>query len=199
MAGYSAHGYGIAFRKDEERTKNITSKSLRSGRAVDMIKFTGLIYPEVFERLRHVEFHIDTFDRTLYCEHLSARLAMKTQGQLWSLFSALYTRIHTPKQKIAHGGDWKVVVHTGGPMGAQLMLRVLEPLLIDPFCQAVILGKISFHLEGKFPENWKNIFCHFRGKNFITKKVEAIDTKSADLDADLLDMIFDDDDDGMWF
>ena len=63
FAGWSRWSSGVFFRVDDEKTKATTSRSLRSGRAVDMVKHRGLIYEKMLYRLRHVEFHIDIFDR----------------------------------------------------------------------------------------------------------------------------------------
>ena len=60
---------GLSYRVDS--TKSETARVLRSGREVDMMKHTGLIYPKVFHRLRHVQFHIEVFDRSRICDHLT--------------------------------------------------------------------------------------------------------------------------------
>jgi hypothetical protein len=193
LAGFSSYFSGVAFRIDEPKTKNITSKSLRSGQTVDMVKYKGLIYEKTFQRLRHVEFHVDTFNRTSYCKHLSLLLARRTQTHLWELYVLLRRRMQMPKQE--HGRDWTVVIHSSSPMGSRLMHRVFEPLLTPTFARAVTLGKMSLQLEGKFPETWKKVFRHHKGECFITDKVEAVDTTSADLSSVDLELYFDYDED----
>jgi hypothetical protein len=51
---------GVAFRRDDAKSKNTTSRTLRSGRAVDMVKYRGLIYEKMFRKLRHVELRVGT-------------------------------------------------------------------------------------------------------------------------------------------
>lgn len=49
---------GVFFFRIDEATKASGTRSLRSGRTIDMIKYHGLIYEKIFCQLRHVELRV---------------------------------------------------------------------------------------------------------------------------------------------
>ena len=58
---------GVQIREDDPKTKCTTSRTLRSGRAVDMVKYYGLIYRYMLHRLRNVEYLVEIFSREGMC------------------------------------------------------------------------------------------------------------------------------------
>jgi hypothetical protein len=80
-----------------------------------MVKHKGLIYSKSLHRLRHVEFHIDIFDRSQMCDHMTVFFAQRVLYSVASLWNIAYTRIDKKFPKGSpRGFGWSIRVHSLG-------------------------------------------------------------------------------------
>jgi hypothetical protein len=176
---------------DDPRDASITSRQLRNGRSVDMISHKGLIYREVFYRLRNVELHVDLFDRAEMCDHMT----LFWTGQFRSILESLYKTItdsSSKKLKSLRTTDrnWSVVIHSVGLLGLGTMYNMLRPILSPAIAKAVGTGKLQMILVGNFSASWETIFSDMIGPGFSADGVNVIEED--DLDPVDLDDFFDD-------
>ncbi|KAH8599388.1 hypothetical protein B0O99DRAFT_389738 [Bisporella sp. PMI_857] len=177
IAFYSVSNAGVAFRIDEQKTKSATSRTLRSGRAVGMMKYKGLIYPHIFGKLRQVEFHVDIPSRVGYCDHMVIYMAKSLRSNLESLEDICRDMHKNTYDVRDHYKKWKIVVHSdGGSHGTHILGSMLEAIRCAPIPFLVKCEKITLTLDGKFPKNWQKLFYKFKGfTGFVTKDVEEIE------------------------
>lgn len=185
-------GFGVALRIDDPKTKNMmTSRSLRSGRAVDMVKHKGLIYEHVLQRVRHFEFEVNLFDRSRMCNHITLRLAKNLQQRVLQLSEFINARMK--KEDIQHGSDWKIVIKSSGKLGYRIMRKILAPIVSKAVAKGVKDKKVSMILDGKFPKGWDTgLFRYFpeEHEGFLTSSVETVNSKKFDIDEDSIDDYF---------
>lgn len=124
IAFYSRSEDGVSYRYDNLKTKNATSRTLRSGREVGMTKFTGHIYRHIFPKLKQVEFHVDIFSRTGYCDHHTLRWGKALRDNLFDLWLSM-----DRSEEALCGRTWEIVIHSAGPHGKGFLEAVLEPIL----------------------------------------------------------------------
>jgi hypothetical protein len=94
---------GSVFRKDDKRSSASTSHALRSGRDVDMLKYTGLIYEHVALRLQNLHFEINMFDRGMTCTHAAITRALCIYGNL-KMISPFLKKRHVQYKNEKKGG-----------------------------------------------------------------------------------------------
>ena len=180
IAFYEKYSAGIDWRVDEERTTRTTTRILRSGRAVGMIKYRGFIYPKIFRNLKNVEFHVEVFSRTSYCDHATASLGAQLRNHLCCLWEVL---IDTRRGDYdLRGKDWQVVIHCPGELdglhGSRFLAEMLNPIIVvSPLQDLVKGGNIALKLKGKFGKGWQDTFKDFMDcRGFSTTELEEVES-----------------------
>ncbi|KAG9243830.1 hypothetical protein BJ878DRAFT_102816 [Calycina marina] len=156
---------GIAYRVDSPKTKFTTTRSLRSGKTVDMVKYNGIVYKKIFQKLKHVELRVDIDDRIGYCDVHAMRMAAAMKSRLETLEKVLKER-----QRSNYAGDpsakhWNLVINSQGILGhtVNYLEFLLSPLLIDDSAPRTLkLGKISVTIKGNWTKNWFKVFEDLR-------------------------------------
>jgi hypothetical protein len=178
---------GVFYRVDDPRAAFATSRQLRNGRSVDMVNHKGLIYKEVFYRLRNVEFHVDLFDRTNMCDHMTLAWIGTFRRMLDTLYETI-TDCSSAELSALRSTcrNWSILIHSVGQLGHTTMYTALEPILAPEVLEAVRNGKLKVELEGNFPQDWESIFSDMMGPGFSADDVNVIDDAGLDpMDLDL--------------
>jgi hypothetical protein len=184
IATYHKHPWdsGLSLRVDDPKTANTTARSLRSGQKVSMVRYRGLMYPGVLQRLRHIEFRVALFDRSQMCNHITLHFARAILNQLLPLSGIIQQRVAIPKKNIGHGRDWKIVISSPGMLGYRVMKKILEPVIYGSAPRGARDEKLQILLEGKFPNGWEGMFNRFlEGDSLVTTSVESVDAKKYDV------------------
>lgn len=180
---------GVYFRVDDPRDASATSRQLRNGRSVSMVNHSGLVYEEIFYRLRHVELRVDLFDKTKMCDYM-ATLNVHTYQRLLAALCRTVTESLMMELSILRPRNlqWSLVIQSLGKIGYRTMHNSIKPILGAVIQKAVQDGKLKMILEGNFPINWESMFSHMMGINFSADMVKVVDTAGmdpADLEARL--------------
>lgn len=173
---------GVAFRVDDPRDATATSRQLRSGRSVGMIKYEGLIYRQIFYRLRYVEFRIDLFSRTAtQCDWAVFHGVMQIRRSIRSICKNI-TDASSPELSIIRPGqtNWTMVIHAPGKLGLNSFALSLKPLFIQEILELIHKGTLKVELRGTFPRTWKTMFKEMMCDNFSASAVEELDEVAID-------------------
>jgi len=164
MIHRSRYYHGVAFRVDEEKSKSTTSRTLRSGRAVDMIKYKGIIYKEVFERLQNVEFKVNVLPCGGYCDYHALRLGLLLRENLLSLYQICSDRQVSTYAQGTLGKKWEIIITGMGDKGngRRFLELILDPLINEKIYNTIKCGDMSMTVRGSWGKNWQNIFRKFR-------------------------------------
>lgn len=172
---------GVFYRVDDPRTALTTSRHLRNGRSIDMVTHKGLIYKDIFSRLRKVEFHVDIFDRTRMCDHATIMAIHISRGILAKLVDTIrecsssdMDALRTPNT------NWHLVLHSTGIIGYGTLLNTIQPLLNSVIIETVRQGLLKVYLEGMFPRNWESICNELMGPHFSAEDVYVFDDAGLD-------------------
>jgi hypothetical protein len=157
-----------------------------------MIKYRGLIYESVLQRLRHLELRVNLFDRSQMCSHITLHFARSILNRLYTLSRVMDQRTGKPKKDIEHGRDWKIVIISPGMLGLRIMRKILSPVIYGAVPRGVRDGKLQVVLEGTFPNGWDTrMFNRFlEGDGFVTGKVDAVDAKDYDVNSMVIEDYF---------
>jgi len=164
---------GIRIRKEDPKTKSITSRNLRSGRSVDMVKHTGGIPEECLHRLRHVHVRIMLPSRENMCIHMAASTVANIALSLEVFFEVLLRRLTKAKGN-THGRHWVITItnRQNSQLNNSLIKTAIRPLLTYEVCNLLKAGLLTMEVEGEMPKNWLRIFWKQRGlKTFFKDKV----------------------------
>lgn len=179
---YQLNEPGLYYRVDDARNASVTSRQLRNGRSVDMISHKGLIYKDIFNRLRNVEFHVDLIDKTHMCDHMTMFWVTHFQTVLQSLYNTLSDCSSKNLGTIsATNRKWTLVIHSVGLIGWYTLKFILQPLLLKAVAKAVHKGKLQMvFLKGKFPRNWDVLFREINGSHLSADQVHVVDNPDLD-------------------
>lgn len=155
QAGVSLRSGFINFREDLTQTKALATRSLRSGRKIDMLRHTGLVYPHVALRLRNLEIIVELKTYLRPCFHTE----MRTYESLVELVELVVTRANQVGQVddlLVQGKKW-VVKFDCANIGLVSLSILVHSLMKPDFFKALRDEKLSFRIEGNMPTGWKNI------------------------------------------
>jgi hypothetical protein len=185
---------GAHFRVDDPRDAFATSRQLRNGRCVTMVNHSGLIYEEIFYRLRRVELRVDLFDATNMCKYMTTFNVECYQQLLEALCRTVKGSLSMELSFLRPRNlQWSLVVQSSGKMGYRTMHNSIKPILTAVIHSVVQDGKLKMTLDGNFPINWETMFSGMMGVNFSADKVKVVDTAGMDppdLEARLLERRF---------
>lgn len=156
---------------------------LRNGQSID-ISHTGLIYKDIFYRLRNVEFHIDVFEKGA----LDEAGLFRHIGELSRVIQKLPETIgeYAPGglgDLRGEGGKLTLVIHPTGFLGPRTMEKALLPLFVLPIIRAIRNGELKVVLKGPFPSHWVHSFVQQIGTTNVTVEEFAMfDARSLDPD-----------------
>lgn len=157
-----------------------------------MVNHRGLIYKDVFYRLRNIEFHIDLLDRTHLCDHLTIHYIHDFQCLLGTLYKTIAEYSSAELKGLqTTDGNRSLIFRSRGMLGHGTLRNSIKPILAPAILEAVRDGKLKVILEGAFPVNWESIFTQMMGPMFSAKEITVIDNPALDpkdLDAVLITM-----------
>ena len=178
-AVWSWYYQGVAFRIDQEKSKSTTSRTLRSGRAVDMLKYKGIIYEKVFMKLKNVELKVTVLPCGGHCDYHDLRLGIIFQQNLESLYRICSNRQASTYAREPSGKNWELVISGTGNKGhgRRFLELILDPIIDGGLVFRVVkLGKMSMAVRGNWGTNWQNLFRKFRKlPGFSANKVVEVD------------------------
>lgn len=173
---------GISFRKDDMKSTGVTSRALRSGRDVDMLKYTGLIYEHVALRLQNVHIQIRLFDRAVVCTHAAINRSLNMYTRLKNFYPFLKKRYveHSRDMKdmkpLGKGPGWTMSIISPSEkcgMTEPSLTSSLHPLLSSSkFFEMIRDGSLQLKVKGKFTSSWTHTFRKARAyRNFNSEDV----------------------------
>lgn len=179
---------GIAFRVDDPKTQDSTSRSLRNGREIDMIKYRGLIYEKVALRLRNIEFRVTLFDRGRMCAHLAVfytkRMHLALQASYWLLLD-LWVQNDREKDKVHRNKSWVIKVLGTGTMSLVTLRNSLRPLVKQTVVDLLGGDDLKMKLQGRYPKGWEAVFHRCVGqKGFDAAGIDEDGELVPDLDVE---------------
>lgn len=160
-----AHSSFIDYRVDSPDTVSMPTRSLRSGRVVDMVKHSGLIYPHVVPRLRNLEISValprNVDDPYYYYSPYASPVEYSVHVQIEKLAKLLLARDgqqgHENELSV-HGKKWVIKFHCSSEnMGIIALKIMLYPIMNQNIMNLLRDGQVTFHIEGKLPKGWKDV------------------------------------------
>ena len=189
-ACYGAYSEGINLRVQDPKTTGMTSRTLRSGRSVDMVHNSGFIFDKILHRLRSLTIDVDSCNRYVLnslvlrrvianksrlhmCDHTTSWVVIRMQSRLHRLFHILLDR-WLDVDCGTQGKQWLIVVDTGvGNLPNRVLKKALEPILSSPVRHLLRQDKLVMQVQGSLPKDWQSVFKSLIDEpNFQTDQVK---------------------------
>lgn len=146
-----------------------------------MVRHTGLIYKDIFYRLRFVEFYVGLFDTDTNCEFMTFSYIQQYRDNLQILVANI-TDGELPQMLPfkPYTTKWTLVIDSPDKIGPGALAKAIEPLLNAGLLELIRKGKVSVEFRGNFPLTWKEIFGDMMGPYVSSGKVKEFDPTGLD-------------------